>query len=165
MRLGLAEEQAAQLALQPSRRNPSRQRGLSDCSSTSFGITDGFCVLFLLCEAICCCLLNGGIEGSKLAAKFADLSCKLTDLSRQFFNVCRQFLRHSCLFVPGLFVGAHLGIAETLVCSIGLGLFHELHNHLLNHLPNFHEWIRGCFLCDQGQQLAAGLLCLLLQEI
>merc|ERR1719217_169835 len=94
-----------------------------------------------------------------IAASIAEISVesppnffsKLSNVSCELFDICLQTLRLFSLSITSLLVGAHLCIAESLLLSISVGLFHEFSYHVLDHFFHFFERI-GTYLDSKQHQ-------------
>ena len=89
----------------------------------------------------------------------------ITALGGVLVDGAGQLLDLRGLDVAGLLVGRHLGVAEALVVSLGVGLLHQLHDEVLDHLLDLAEGVRGRVRGDDGKELAAGLLGAGLEEV
>merc|ERR1719321_613958 len=114
---------------------------LGHCSLGILGILDRDSVLCLLFLADAGGLGDCSIKLSNGFRKICDFLGELCNRCFQFINLGMERLDSFGLLFASLLVGGQLSITPALVLSLFIGLLHELHDQILDHLLHLLERI------------------------
>merc|ERR1719335_716319 len=127
------------------------------------GILDSHSVFCLLLLADTSGLCHRGIKLCNGLGELSDFFRQLGNRSLQLINLRMEGLYGLCLLLARLLIGRELSVTPALVLGFLIGLLHQLHNQILDHLLDLLERIVGHTHGKGREHTAVDPRCLALQ--